>query len=72
MDDKNNSSIFKEISQKIKGVANEFWNWLMPTPTDHWFIQILKSIAKLPLVLLLILCSPILIVVLLIIFLIAL
>lgn len=72
MNDDNKQSIFKEVSKKIKGVASEFWSWLMPTPTDHWSIQILKSIAKVPLVLLLVLCSPVLIVVLLIIFLIAL
>lgn len=65
-------SLIGVIVSKIKDLVNDFWRWLKPNPTDHWVLQILKSIAKLPLIFLLILCSPILIVVLLLIFLIAL
>lgn len=72
MSDGEKQSFVGVIVSKIKDLVNDFWRWLKPNPNDHWLLQILKSIAKLPLVLLLILCSPILIVVLLLIFLIAL
>jgi hypothetical protein len=69
--DNKKQSITQVISAKVRDVANDFWKWLKPNPTDHWLIQILKSVAKVPLVILLVLCSPILFVVLLIVFLIA-
>jgi len=65
-------SIFEGIIANIRGVVNDFWKWLKPNPADHWATQILKSLAKVPLLLLLVLCSPILLALLLIVFLIAL
>lgn len=64
-------STFQEVSEHIIGVRRSFFIFLKPDPFDHWSIQVLKSIAKIPIVLLLILLSPILFLVLLIVFLIA-
>lgn len=72
MDNNKKQTIFGAILTKIRDVAIQFWNWLMPDPADHWFVQVLKSLAKVPVVLLLLLCSPVLMAVLLIVFLIAL
>lgn len=72
MDNEEKQSVFKEVTKLVKDAVGRFARWLMPNPNDHWAIQVLKSIAKIPVVLLLVLCSPVLIVVLLIIFLIAL
>lgn len=71
-DKKENKTILREIIGHVTGLLNNFGSWLKPNPADHWSIQVLKSIGKLPLVLLLIVCSPVLIGILLIVFLIAL
>lgn len=62
----------KEILLKINTLSNQFVFFLKPNPADHWSIQVLKTIAKIPLVFLLLLLSPVLLVVFLIIFVIAL
>lgn len=56
----------------LSKLFSNFIQWLKPNPADHWFLQTLKTIGKIPLVLVLILCSPVLLVVLLIVFMIAL
>ena len=65
-------STLQQIADNIGRIYRGFINFLKPTPTDHWAMQVLKSLAKIPLVLLLILFSPVLVVVLLIVFIIAL
>lgn len=69
---KEKKTFFQEVRGMIAGLLSDFWEWLKPHPDDHWLLQLLKGIAKLPLVILLITCSPILVVILLLVFLIAL
>jgi hypothetical protein len=60
------------IIRKIKDFAQLFLDWLKPDPNDPWYLQTIKIVLKIPVVLFLIVCSPILLVVLVIVFLIAL
>ncbi len=65
-------SSFQLVRENVKSYRIGFVFFFKPNPSDHWSVQLIKTLAKLPLLVLLILLSPILIVVLLIIFLIAL
>lgn len=56
------------VSEKFEAIVN----WLKPTVGENLFLQILKFILKIPVILLLIAASPIVIIVFIIVFLIAL
>ncbi|MFC3198163.1 hypothetical protein ACFOET_11125 [Parapedobacter deserti] len=62
----------QEIRNFVRRLSGNFIEWLKPSPDDHWSVQILKTIGKIPVVLLLVALSPVLLVVLLLVFLIAL
>lgn len=68
---KESTSFFRGIIELIARILTDFWEWLKPNPVDHWSLQVIKGIGKFPLVLLLIICSPVLLVILLVVFLIA-
>lgn len=70
--DQDKISTFQLVRKNVKIYRIRFFSFFKPNPVDHWAIQMLKTLAKLPLVAMLILLSPILILVLLIVFLIAL
>jgi|GEM_PF-4704348 len=65
-------SISQELATLVRSGFNQFIAWLRLSRDDHWSLQILKTLAKIPVVALAIALSPLLLVVLLLVFLIAL
>ncbi len=70
--EKNKKTISQELASLIRSGFSSFGAWLKPSPDDHWSLQSLKILAKIPVVLLAVALSPLLLVVLLLVFLIAL
>jgi len=61
----------KELREGIQKNYRKFHNWMKPNPDEPWWISIPKFILKLPVVLLVIAFSPVLFVLIFILFLIA-
>lgn len=61
----------QELKQGIQKLYNSFYNWIKPKTEDPWWVAFPKFIAKLPVVLLVIAFSPVLFILIFILFLIA-
>lgn len=68
----NKQTIAQEVLSIVRSWFRQFVAWLKPSPGEHWSLQTLKLLAKIPIILLAIALSPLLLVVMLLIFLIAL
>lgn len=69
---KNKQTVAQEVSAIVRSRFRQFAAWLKPSPDEHWSLQTLKLLAKIPVVLLAVALSPLLLVVMLLVFLIAL
>lgn len=72
MQEKGKESITKELLSLLRSGIQQFTAWLKPSPDEHWSLQTLKLLVKIPVVLLAVALSPLLVVVMLLVFLIAL
>lgn len=52
----------EELTEWIKIKWEQFLHWLKPNTTDHQALQIIKTILKIPIVLLAIAASPVLLI----------
>lgn len=67
MEDKEKSTR-EELMDVVKENVNDFWEFLKPNPTDHIILKIVKTILKTPVALFIVMVSPVLLVLLGIIF----
>lgn len=70
--EKSKQSLSGELWAAIRSRIKAFFAWVKPSPYDHWIRQSLKLAIKIPIILLAILFSPLLLIVMLLVFLIAL
>lgn len=71
-EEKSKQTAAQEVLSIVRSRFKQFVTWLKPSPGEHWSLQALKLLAKIPVVLLAVALSPLLLVVMLLVFLIAL
>lgn len=64
MEPKEDQSLNEELIASMKEWVSSFLNWLKPNPNDLLLLKILKLVLKIPVLLFVILLSPILLIVL--------
>jgi len=70
--EKNKQTAAQELLSIVRSRFRQFVDWLKPARDEHWSLQSLKLLAKIPVILLAVALSPLLLVVMLLVFLIAL
>lgn len=68
MNEQKSRTAREDLVKWAKGAANDFISFLKPDPNDNLILKIVKSILKIPVALFVVLVSPVLLLILVIIF----